>query len=168
MKFQIEPAAESDWTWIAQGQTEIVWVRLDPECQQEIGKQAIKENTVQQIHSLRQDEGFPNKAFVAKLENGTLAGFVWVAKSHNDFNGQLEASLLSQYVAEPYRGQGLGHSLMKTAETWAKQQDLPRISLSIGVRNTLGQKLYESLGYQTESLRMTKQLKPDELDENCP
>jgi ribosomal protein S18 acetylase RimI-like enzyme len=107
---------------------------------------------------VRKDEGFPNQAFVARTEDGTLAGFVWVARSHNDFTGQLEASLLNQYVAEPYRGHGLGRRLMETAEDWAREQGLPRISLSVGAHNTIGQRLYESLGYQVETLRMTKRL----------
>jgi ribosomal protein S18 acetylase RimI-like enzyme len=66
--------------------------------------------------------------------------------------------LLNQYVAKPYREQGLGHRLMKTAEEWARQQGLSRISLSVGAQNTLAQRLYESLGYKMETLRMTKEL----------
>jgi ribosomal protein S18 acetylase RimI-like enzyme len=116
---------------------------------------------------VRKDEGFPNQAFVARTADGTLAGFIWVARTHNDFTGLLEASLLNQYVAEPYRGQGLGRSLMETAEGWALEQGLPRISLSVGVHNTIGQRLYESLGYQVETLRMTKQLIPQQ-DEALP
>jgi ribosomal protein S18 acetylase RimI-like enzyme len=72
---------------------------------------------------------------------------------------------LNQYVAEPYRGQGLGRRLLETAEEWACQQGLPRISLSVGAQNTLVQKLYESLGYQVETLRMSKRLIPQEDDE---
>ena len=68
--------------------------------------------------------------------------------------------MLNQYVAEPYRGQGLGRRLMEAAEEWARQQGLPRISLSAGARNRLGQKLYESLGYEVETLRMGKRLSP--------
>lgn len=158
VKFQINPAEESDWDWIAQGQAEIVWVRLGPECQQETSRQAVKKSTAQQLEKMRKDAGFPSQAFVARTDDGAPAGFVLVAKTHNDATGQLEASLLSQYVAEPYRGQGLGHRLMEAAEDWACQQGLPRISLSIGVRNTLGQRLYESLGYQVETLRMSKKL----------
>ena len=86
-----------------------------------------------------------------------------MAKDQNDATGQLQASLLNQYVAEPYRGQGLGHRLLETAEEWARQQGLPRISLSVGAQNTLGQKLYESLGFQVETLRMTKRFEPDEM-----
>jgi ribosomal protein S18 acetylase RimI-like enzyme len=85
-----------------------------------------------------------------------------VAKNHNDFTGQLEASLLNQYVAEPYRGQGLGRRLMETAEEWARQQGLPRISLSVGAHNELAQRLYETLGYEVDMLRMTKNLDTQE------
>jgi ribosomal protein S18 acetylase RimI-like enzyme len=163
--FRIEAAKQDDWPWIAQGQVEIIWVRLGPERHREVSQTTVGERVAQQVARLREDEGFPNQAFVARTDDGTLAGFVWVARTHNDSTGQLEASLLSQYVAEPYRGQGLGRRLMETAEEWARRQDLPRISLSVGVRNTLGQRLYESLGYQVETLRMTKKLDTREPDE---
>jgi ribosomal protein S18 acetylase RimI-like enzyme len=110
------------------------------------------------VEQLRRDTGFPSQAFVAKTGDGTLAGYAWVARNHNDSTGQLEASLLSQYVADRFRGQGLGQRLMETAEEWAGQQGLPRISLSVGVRNTLAQRLYESLGYEVETVRMSKKL----------
>ena len=88
-----------------------------------------------------------------------------MAKKHNDSTGQVEASLISQYVVTAYRGQGLGRRLMETAEEWARQQELPRIALSMGVRNTLGRRLYESLGYQVETLRMSKRVGPLEVDD---
>jgi ribosomal protein S18 acetylase RimI-like enzyme len=157
-RFRIEQATESDWPWIVQGQVEIAWAKLGPDHQREVSRQTVEERVVQQVAKLRLEEGFPNEAFMAKTGEGTPAGFVWVAKTHNDFTGQLEASLLNQYVAEPYRGRGLGRRLMETAEEWARQQGLPRISLSVGAHNTLAQRLYETLGYQVDMLRMTKKL----------
>jgi ribosomal protein S18 acetylase RimI-like enzyme len=165
-EFHIVEAVEADWPWIAQGQAEIAWVRLEGERQQETDRRALDEQVALQVARLREDEGFPNQAFVARTDDGELAGYVWVAKTHNDSTGQLEASLLSQYVAESYRGEGLGHRLMEAAEDWARRQGLPRISLSVGARNTLGQRLYESLGYQVETVRMYKRLDapaPDDL-----
>jgi ribosomal protein S18 acetylase RimI-like enzyme len=47
---------------------------------------------------------------------------------------------------------------MDTAEEWARREGLPRISLSVGAVNTIGQRLYQSLGYEVETLRMTKKL----------
>jgi ribosomal protein S18 acetylase RimI-like enzyme len=161
-RFRIEKATESDWPWIGQGQVEIAWARLGLDRQREANRQTVEERVVQQVAKLRQEEGFPNEAFVAKTDEGTPAGFVWVAKNHNDFTGQLEASLLNQYVAELYRGQGLGRRLVETAEEWARQQGLPRISLSVGAHNKLAQKLYETLGYHVEMLRMTKKLDTQE------
>ncbi len=157
-RFRIETATERDWSWIVQGQVEIAWARLGPDRQREVSRQTVEECVAQQVAKLRQEEGFPNEAFMAKTDEGTPAGFVWVAKTHNDFTGQLEASLLNQYVAKPYRGQGLGRRLMETAEEWARQQGLLRISLSVGAHNTLAQRLYETLGYQVDMLRMTKKL----------
>jgi ribosomal protein S18 acetylase RimI-like enzyme len=163
--YRIEAAAESDWPWIVQGQVETLWIRLGPERQPQISRQALEESVKQHVARLRKDEGFPSQAFIARTEDGTPAGFVWVARDHNDSTGELEATLLNQYVAEPYRGQGLGRRLLETAEEWARDQDLPRISLSVGVRNTIGQSLYESFGYQAETLRMTKRSHPGEPDE---
>lgn len=160
--YRIETATENDWPWLVQGQVETIWIRLGPERQQGISRQTIKEYVERQIARLRKDEGFPSQAFIAKTGDGTPAGFVWVARDHNDSTGELEATLLNQYVAEPYRGQGLGRRLLETAEEWARGQGLPRISLSVGVHNTMGQRLYKSLGYQVEALRMTKRLSPGE------
>lgn len=164
-QFKIEQATESDWPWIVQGEVEIAWVRLGPEQQELVGRQAVEEAVARRVQRLRDDPDFDTLAFVARADDGTLAGFVWVAKDQNDFTGQLQASLLNQYVAKSCRGQGLGHRLLETAEDWARQQGLPRISLSIGARNTLGQRLYESLGYRVETLRMAKQLIPCEPDD---
>lgn len=165
--FRIERATEDDWPWVVQGQVEIAWVRLGRERQREVSRQAVEERVARRVAELRKDEGFPSVAFVAKTDDGTPAGFVWVARDHNDSTGQLEAQLLDQYVAERYRGLGLGRRLLETAEEWARQQGLPRISLSVGAHNTIGQRLYESFGYQVETMRMTKRLSAQEADDLC-
>jgi ribosomal protein S18 acetylase RimI-like enzyme len=164
MRFCIEKAAESDWPWIVQGQAEIVWRRLGLDQQREVSRQTVEQRAAQRVEEIRGDKGFPTEAFVAKTEDGTQAGYVWVARTHHDFTGQLEASLLSQYVAEAYRNQGLGRRLMETAEEWARQQGLPRISLSVGTHNQLAQNLYKTLGYQVDILRMTKELGEQEAE----
>lgn len=157
-QLRVEKAAESDWPWIVQGQAEITWRRLGRDRQREVSRQTVEQRVAQRVEEIRGDEGFPTEAFVAKTEDGTQAGYVWVAKTHHDFTGQLEASLLSQYVAEAYRNQGLGRRLMEKAEEWARQQGLPRISLSVGEHNKVAQNLYKILGFRVETLRMTKEL----------
>ena len=164
--FHIEPSTEDDWPWIARGEVEIAVVRLTPDRQRNLDRQAIEASVARRVENLRHDADFPSQALVARTDDGTLAGFVWVARDQNDSTGQLEASLLNQYVAEPYRGQGLGRRLMDAAEEWAQGQGLPRISLAVGARNTLGQKLYETLGYEVETLRMSKKLGPPKEDDD--
>jgi len=158
MPFRIEKATESDWRWIVQGQAEIAWRRLGRDRQREVSRQTVEQRVAQRVEEIRGDKGFPTEAFVAKTEDGTQAGYVWTAKTHHDFTGQLEASLPSQYVAEAYRNQGLGQRLMERAEEWARQQGLPRISLSVGEHNKVAQNLYKILGFRVEMLRMTKEL----------
>ncbi len=158
--YRIEPATEGDWPWILQGLGEIAWQRLDHEQQIDATRPDIERSVARDAARIRGDADFVTQAFVAKTASGNPVGFVWVAKDHNDTTGQIEASLLNQYVDEAHRGCGLGHRLLETAEEWARQQGLPRIALSVGVRNTLGQRLYESLGYEIETLRMSKSLGP--------
>lgn len=97
LSFAIEPAKAKDWQWITKGEVEIAWFRLG-ERQQEIDRTVFTCYVEQYVTQLREDEGFPNMAFVAYLSAGTPAGFIWVARTHNDFTGQLEAALLNQYV----------------------------------------------------------------------
>ena len=160
----IEPANEDDWAFIVRGQVEIAWARLGPERERGSSRGDIEERVAQRVQDLREDPGFPSQAYVARAKDGTQAGYVWIARTHNDSTGQLEASLLSQYVAAPYRGHGLGSCLMEAAEGWAREMGLPRISLSVGVRNKVGQMVYESLGYQAETLRMSKLLGEEGTD----
>jgi ribosomal protein S18 acetylase RimI-like enzyme len=159
--FRIEEAQERDWPWIVQGEVEIAWVGLTREQRQRVTREEVAEQVAQRVAQLRVDQGFPLQAFVARSAEGARAGFVWLARTHNDTTGELEASLLNQYVAEPYRGRGLGRKLLQTAERWARDQGLPQISLSVGVQNTIGQHLYEGFGYEVETLRMRKRLVDD-------
>ena len=156
MTFIINEAAEGDWVFITRGQIEIAWTRVDPKERDDAGRDAVVEAVTQHVARIRQDEGFPDCALVARTAEGVIAGYVWVAKDHNDATGEVEASLLSQYVAESYRGHGLGRVLMERAEAWASRQGLPCISLFVGADNRLAQGLYKSLGYDVETLRMTK------------
>ena len=165
MDFQFGPAIESDWPFIIDWQAEIAWVGLGRDRQRATDLATVCERVARQVAQLRADEGFPNQTLVSRTADGEPAGFVWVARTHNDRTGQVEASLLGQYVAKPYRGQGLGGRLLELAENWARQQGLPCICLFVGADNVIAQRLYRSLGYEVEALRMTKRLVPGLPDE---
>ena len=65
---------------------------------------------------------------------------------------------MGQYVAKPYRDEGLGGRLLELAEDWAREQGLSCLCLFVGADNVIAQRLYRSLGYEVEGLRMTKRL----------
>ena len=115
-QYSIEPAQEADWPWMLIGQVEIAWRRLVSDRQRELGRQRVEESVARQVASVRTDEGFATQAFVAKTDKGESVGFVWVAKDQNDATGQMEASVLHQYVDPTHRGRGLGDWLLDVAE----------------------------------------------------
>jgi ribosomal protein S18 acetylase RimI-like enzyme len=162
---RIVPATEDDWPWILQGQVEIAWARLGAKRRKEENRRDVAQKVEHQVSRLRQDDSLPSQAFVAWTPDKVRAGFVWVARRHSDTTGGLEAWLLNQYVSEPHRGEGLGKRLMETAEQWAREQGLPRISLCVGKHNTIGQRLYSRLGYEVETLRMSKKLTSEPSEE---
>lgn len=158
MEFGFESAREDDWPRIIQWQAEIEWVGLPRDRKHELNPEAVHERLRKRVARLRTDEGFPNEALVARAPDGNLAGYVWIAKTHNDRTGRLEASLLGQYVASEYRDQGLGGRLLQLAEDWARRRDLPCLCLFVSSQNAVAQRLYRSLGYEVEGLRMSKSL----------
>ena len=77
---------------------------------------------------------------------------------HSVFTGRLRAHLLDIFVAAPYREQGLARRLIVKAEDWARKQGFQCIGLSVADHNVEAKRLYKALGYETEALRMSKQL----------
>jgi ribosomal protein S18 acetylase RimI-like enzyme len=165
MEFRFEPATESDWARISEWQAEIEWVGLGPDRQRETARETVGARMQERVAGLRADAGFPNEALVARTPGGDLAGYVWVARTHNDRTGRLEASLLGQFVASDYRDQGLGAQLLEFAEDWAREQGLPCLCLFVSAHNAVAQHLYRSLGYEIEGLRMSKSLTADTADD---
>lgn len=160
MDYVFEPARESDWTRIIEWQAEIEWVGLPHARQDGISRDTSIARLRERLAQLRADEDFRSEALVARAPDASLAGYVWVAKTHNDRTGRLEASLLGQYVAPAHRDRGLGGKLLELAEEWACKRGLPCLCLFVSADNTIAQRLYRSLGYEVEGLRMEKVLIP--------
>ncbi len=154
--WQIEEAAEDDWSWMRNGLIESTWEALSPELKKAADKEKVRKRLNQKVAKIRGPEGFPNRAFIAKHNNSGRAGFVWVAETPHQFTGQPQGFILDIYVTERYRNRGLGNRLMHIAEEWAKGRNLKRIELSTSVDNKPARRLYEKLDYQVEMFRMSK------------
>ena len=154
----VEMASEEDWEDIMPGFVQGTILSLGPTERDELGPTTVRERAQLQAEWIRGSQGFFNQAFVARTADGQLVGHVWVARVLNQFTGRSEALVLNIFVEEDFRGRGASKRLMAVAEEWARGQDLDRIGLSVGVDNEPAVRLYETLGYSTESQRMTRTL----------
>ena len=62
------------------------------------------------------------------------------------------SGVLGMGVIEPYRGRGIGKSLLEATLQAAKAKGLNRIELTVRSDNTRAKKLYEALGFVVEGL----------------
>ena len=105
-QYQIDVAAKDDWPGIIEGLTEIAQGRLTDGQRRTTSRQVLQDLIGQHVTQVQGRDGFSSQAFVARTSDGQPVGFVWVAKVLNEFTGQLEASLLNQYVEKRHRGRG--------------------------------------------------------------
>ncbi|MBI5934834.1 MAG: GNAT family N-acetyltransferase [Chloroflexi bacterium] len=155
---QIGFPTESDWPWIIERHAETAWASLIPELQAAVSIQMVRDSLVEQTAKFRADHGATNQVFVARSVDGKEVGYVWVGQARSAFTGAMQAHILNIYVADEFRGQGIGAKLMAKAEDWACQQKLERIGLSVAAHNKPAAALYENLSYKIETLRMFKNL----------
>jgi ribosomal protein S18 acetylase RimI-like enzyme len=150
--------SDGDWPWITDRYVETAWDSLTEERQQKTSRQVVRDCTLEQITRLIEKHAAENQVFIARDNQGDLVGFIWVGQSRSGFTGAVQAYILSVYVSEACRGQGLGRGLMLRAEDWAREHNFKSIGLGVAAHNTSAITLYEKLGYETETLRMVKDM----------
>lgn len=103
--------------------------------------------------------GPQSTVLVAEAEHGALLGFVSIAH-HVNFTGETQAYIGELAVREDAEGQGVGRALVHAAESWAQEQGYTLVVLDTGAANPRARAFYQRLGYQEESIRLTKPLAP--------
>ncbi|WP_407538511.1 N-acetyltransferase [Deinococcus radiomollis] len=101
--------------------------------------------------------GPDHAVLVAEDERG-LAGFVEVRAERDASSAEPQAYLASIAVAREAEGQGLGRILMAAAEAWARARGLPTLTLHVFATNDRARGFYHSLGFQEDTLFLTKSL----------
>ena len=93
----------------------------------------------------------PITILVAEAGGGTLVGFVEVdLRSHADGCDPAQAVgyIEGWYVAEEYRGRGLGGKLIAEAELWARSRLCVEMASDALIDNEASQRAHEALGYE--------------------
>lgn len=83
---------------------------------------------------------------------------LWLGTAVDQTSGADHTHIFLLYVAPEHRRRGIGSCLMQQAETWAKAKGDRQIGLQVFQSNSSALRLYQSLGYQTQSLWMVKRL----------
>ncbi len=91
-----------------------------------------------------------NAAVFAARIDGTLAGYA-IAVTEGDV-----ADFWDLVVKKEYRNLGIGTTLIKAVENFAKQKGCVAIKLDVNIENQNAIRLYEKLGYRKISYIMMK------------
>lgn len=104
-------------------------------------------------------EGRPaagNHVFAAEVE-GEVVGWLWLAEqSQGGPEGQ--GWIYDVQIDPEHRGQGYGRALVSAAEDKAREFGCSTLGLNVFGRNDTAISLYQSMGFQTSSLQLSKPL----------
>ena len=89
-------------------------------------------------------------------DSGVTVGYLWIGP---DTSGDAGAWWIWDIVIDAdRRGRGLGRAAMIRGEEYARAQGAHTLGLSVFGFNRTARGLYESLGYETTSIKMRKRL----------
>ena len=101
----------------------------------------------------------PGMLFFAGQVAGESVGWIWTALPEPPERPDT-AHVYSLYVNEAHRRRGYGRALMRAIERELTDRGVSRVALQVFGHNRQAMALYESLGYEPESVIMSKPLKP--------
>ena len=87
---------------------------------------------------------------------------LWMGNVIDQVQGDRYAHIFILYVMPEHRRRGIGTTLMRHAEGWARARGDRQIGLQVYQNNQPALNLYHQQGYQTESLWMIKPLLPEQ------
>ena len=97
-----------------------------------------------------------NEIFHVMSEAGEPVGYLWIGQDVSADPGAWWVWYI--VINADQRGQGFGRAAMLLGQEYARIQGAHTLGLSVFAFNTGARALYESLGYETTSLKMLKKL----------
>ncbi len=87
-------------------------------------------------------------------------GFVHLETTLEFFTGEPQGYVANLAVQETGEGKGVGKALMEAAEAWTKEQGMRHLTLYVFAGNAQAHTFYARLGFEEDSLKLTKNLTP--------
>lgn len=97
-----------------------------------------------------------NVIIIAENDAGENVGHVWIGETRDSYTGATRGYVYDIYVAPEARGEGLGRQLLNEAEERSRRRGHRELGLTVSPENETARHLYESAGFTTERLMMTK------------
>ena len=112
-----------------------------------------KENTSDEqlkkrIESIKEEK---SSTILIAEENGVVVGYLFAVGGHQ--TRAKHSVYIVVGIEENYRGKGVGASLFRKLEEWAKQQNIHRLELTVMVHNNAGIALYKKMGFEIEGTK---------------
>ena len=97
------------------------------------------------------------KVFVAEAD-GSIVGFMIATmnKLASVYEHSHEIHIEGLFIREGYRRGGIGKKLISQAETWAKEQGIYSIGLTVLVKNKNAFSAYKKMGFWAHNYKMSK------------
>ena len=103
--------------------------------------------------------GWERIDLVAVEDTGAICGYAAVLFGVKDqLSGLPEAVVSELHVWPDYRKRGVAKGLLDMAEAYAVQRGVPYLSIQVPATNAAVIKLFQSAGFNQETVRMTKRV----------
>lgn len=99
-----------------------------------------------------------NVRLVADLPAAPHVGQIWLGEARDPYTGARRGYIYDLYVAEAWRGQGIGRALLAAAEAAGRRRGDQEIALAVAAENAPARALYDAHGFHVERLILTKPL----------
>lgn len=107
-------------------------------------------------YDLREATRDPNHGLYVLTHREEVVGFLWLIVHTHSWYGGTVGYINNLYVAEGFRGQGLGEVLMEQAEAFFRARGVGRATLTVTCANEAAVNLYLKAGYQIQRYKMEK------------
>jgi ribosomal protein S18 acetylase RimI-like enzyme len=103
-------------------------------------------------------EAAPDATPTTLRRNLLRIGCLWMGTAIDQIQGERYPYIFLLYVHPDHRHKGIGTALMGKAEDWAKARGDRQVGLQVFVQNQAALRLYEKLGYRSQSMFMVKEI----------
>ncbi|MGO2292155.1 MAG: GNAT family N-acetyltransferase [Pseudoalteromonas sp.] len=116
---------------------------------------AIQKMQYDYISKMLTETSEPNITYIAEANNIPL-GFIHVRTHKDGISGETCGTIPLLAISPKSQGLGLGKTLIKHAEKWAKNLGCRLLHLEVFANNTKADSFYQNIGFKPETVHMIK------------